>query len=341
MQGASLPCFGFDMLRQGNGMIKIHLRPRSINGDERSRCYRVAQQDLAVDLALDVLSGFEQTCPDRVKGAMAGAPVSRMDEAQLLYQGPGWIGNEWREVVCWSVPSGYQLSVAGIGRFWISEAGDAIACVEEETTADFDNVVQTVLGPALIVALAKRDVWSFHGSAVAVADRAILFLGESRKGKSTLGHWLDRQEGNAWRRIGDDIMPVSQSKDGLDALPYFPQLKLPQESQPCFGLPERLPIDAIYVLGRPADGEAVKVRSLGTQEGTLSLVRHTVASRLFDAELLEKHLDFCVSAAANIPVRQLVYPLTRAALPQVQAALMTDLSLQPGSAWRLTVNSQQ
>jgi hypothetical protein len=188
-------------------------------------------------------------------------------------------------------------------------------------------IVEAMLGPALTLALAQRDVWCWHASAVLIDGRAVAFLGESGQGKSTLARWLNQQNRETWQRIGDDILPVAAAEDGVDVLPHFPQLKVAADKQPSLGLPERIPLAAVYVLGRPAHGTEteIAINPLSAQEGALALVRHTVASRLFDADLLTKQLDFCVQAAADIPLRQLIYPLRAEALPLVEQALRQDL----------------
>ena len=55
----------------------------------------------------------------------------------------------------------------------------------------------------------------------------------------------------------------------------------------------------------------------------LALVRHTVAARLFTAELLRQHVDACARLAASADVVRLRYPHRHEALAQVKAALFT------------------
>ncbi|MCB0243469.1 MAG: hypothetical protein KDI12_08675, partial [Anaerolineae bacterium] len=60
---------------------------------------------------------------------------------------------------------------------------------------------------------------------------------------------------------------------------------------------------------------------LDNKTATLALLSHTVAARLFDANLLRRHLSFCAEVAASVPVRRLVYPHRPDALAAVKALL--------------------
>jgi hypothetical protein len=51
-----------------------------------------------------------------------------------------------------------------------------------------------------------------------------------------------------------------------------------------------------------------------------------VAARLFDAPLLERHLEFCAAVAGSVPVRTLRFTRRLKYLPAMVAALRTDLA---------------
>jgi len=188
-------------------------------------------------------------------------------------------------------------------------------------------IEEALVGTALILALALRGVWCLHASAVAVDGQAVALLGESGYGKSTLAAYLASDPDLPWRRAGDDVLPVAMTQAGLVALPHFPQLKLAPDAQPAAGLPQSLPLQAVYVLAGPAQGSGgVAVEPLGTAEASLALVRHTVAARLFDRELLAQHLGFCAGASASLPLHRMFYPHRWDVLPQVREAIARDLA---------------
>ena len=118
----------------------------------------------------------------------------------------------------------------------------------------------------------------------------------------------------------DDILPVFSSPQGVAALPHFPQLKLPAADQYPLDAPAVLPLGAVYVLSAPAP--AVEIRPLGHRQAMPAMIRHTIATRLFDRRLLAAHLAFCAGVAARVPVWSLAYPHQPEGLPQVREMIM-------------------
>ncbi|MFP4346563.1 MAG: hypothetical protein ACLFU8_17905 [Anaerolineales bacterium] len=206
--------------------------------------------------------------------------------------------------------------IKAIATFHIWRPGNTIHISQLETQIPSELLLEITLGPPLMLALA------LHASAALdPAGNLLLFAGESGRGKSTLARYLGQQPG--WRRVADDILPVEAQADGLIALPHFPQLKIPADRQPSVGLPQRLPVSALYLLGDAAPD--VRVAALSPLEGAFGLIRHTVASRLFDRPLLAQHMEFARTAALRLPVRRLHYPRRLDALPGVQEALLADV----------------
>lgn len=244
-----------------------------------------------------------------------------------VFAGEGWVGDRDRWITCRYGPAGYALRIEDSGLYHVLADGSQALQLQMDREASNVSIDDAVGGPLVMLALALQGNWCLHASAVKLAGRTVAFLGESGTGKSTLADWLAREGGVSVLRVADDILPVKAGESGLEALPHFPQLKLAADAQPALNLPERMPLDAVYVLSRPAAGELVAIQPLDGQAAVLKLVRHTAASRLFAPDLLVKHLDFCVQAAANVPVRQLSYPLTQAALPTVRKAIASDLGL--------------
>lgn len=108
------------------------------------------------------------------------------------------------------------------------------------------------------------------------------------------------------------------------ALPHFPQLKLAPTEQPGPATPEAVALGGIYQLAEGEVGDPTITR-LAAQEATLTLVRHTVAARLFDQQLLADHLAFCARLAESVPVKRLHYRRSFDSLPRVSRAIGQDL----------------
>jgi hypothetical protein len=73
------------------------------------------------------------------------------------------------------------------------------------------------------------------------------------------------------------------------------------------------------------DEDEIKIRRLGHREASLALVRHTVAARLFDKDLLAQHLHFCAQATQMVNVYELSYPHNLELLPSVKDKLVEHM----------------
>ncbi len=323
----------------------------------RAREYRVAGRPLVTDVPLLALAAFgrdsptpgpRDAWPERTGDLDAEGPAT----THLVFRGRGWIGGAQRVVEYRAGPLGCRLAVAGGGEYWIASDGSRIERLVPEPEGQASLGIETVLGPALVLALALQGPFCLHASSAAFGQRAIAFLGESQSGKSTLAAHLGGEGGPAWQRLADDVLPVAAVGGGPVALPHFPQLKLSPEEQPAPDGPEQLPLAAVYILDAPEGGggvdagsaaasaastvassdseghTAVAIHPLGTRQAMLALVRHTVASRLFDGALAARHMAFCTEVAAAVPVRRLAYPRRRALLPRVRAAIEADLQVE-------------
>jgi hypothetical protein len=287
----------------------------------RIRHYDLAGCRLTADLDCEALAAFE--VPGADPGEAPLRPVNPPFGDRPFFDAEAWIAGGDRRVSCGQDGAGgYRLEVAGIGKFQVAAEG-AIRADALAPGITPEQLAETVLGPALILALALRAIYCLHAAAAANGDRAIGLLGVSGAGKSTLASRLAQLD--AWRRVADDVLPVCCEAGMPFALPRFPQLKLTRADQVA-AMDGRLRLAAIYVLAPPgADPEAVAVRPLDGHAAIVALARHTVASRLFAPSLLSSHLAFCVEVAARVPIRSLEFPRCEAALARVAAAIGADL----------------
>jgi len=231
----------------------------------------------------------------------------------------GLVGGEQREVETWSAPPGLLLKVAGGSDFYITPGGQYVVKAARDgnvlpsplTGLDRD----ILLGPALVLALALRGTWSLHASAATFKDKLIVFLAESGQGKSTLATYL---AGAGWQLVADDILPVTGDPSGMQAWPRFPQLKLPPESQPGPHLSEQLPLGKICLLLPAGKDDTPAVQLIPPGEAVKALLAHTAGARLFEPDLLSRHLEFCARSATQVPAYRLAYPHRRDALPIIK-----------------------
>ena len=297
-------------------------------GDEDSPgSYRIAGHAVNIRPALPALEPFStlgQPGHDRVpidpEGSVSRQPVP--GQAPFLRRAEGWVAGRDRWVECRAWPGGrYALTIEGIGSFRIlPDGGDTLIATELPVS---DLSVAAVFGPVLALTLGWRHVWILHASAVVREGDVRVFLGPSEAGKSTLAEYLASRSEEGWRAVADDLLPVRFREGGLEALPRYPQHGWSSGEQWSTGLPEALPIGALYRLGEPDPGVGEPaLRGLAGRKAVETGVRQTLSAGLFDHLLLERHLEFCGRVAEEVPVFALEYPRDRALLPTVEGLLL-------------------
>ena len=158
--------------------------------------------------------------------------------------------------------------------FWV----DADGCRANLTHCALDPV-PWLFGPVLILALARLGVYCLHASAFREeGDVASVFVGHSGAGKSSLARAVSKRAGA--QRLCDDITPIALRDGKLYVLPRFPQLKLAAVDQ---NLPEAVPLKRLVLLNAARSGLASEQQELGQRALFDTLIRHTVATRLYSS----------------------------------------------------------
>ena len=250
-------------------------------------------------------------------------PVGR-GRAATVFSGMGWIVDRQRSIECRVEPRAHRLRIGGVGSFWVTADGSSLGCSRMDPGSDPNLGRLALLGPAMTLALALQGIFCLHASGVEVASGVLAFAGESGAGKSTLARILIESSVLGRRRAADDILPIDLAAGQPMARSDFPQLKLPSGEQPYLTGPSSLPLRAVFLLQPPRAAGTVRVEKVAARHSALALIRHTVAARLFDARLLERHLHFFAAVAERIPVCRLSYPWRPDSLPLVAEALAAD-----------------
>ncbi|HKW11617.1 MAG TPA: hypothetical protein VJO33_14625 [Gemmatimonadaceae bacterium] len=100
---------------------------------------------------------------------------------------------------------GFRLVYSHAGTFDIARDGSSIVWYHNRTAIP-ELVRSIVLGPAISLALELAGFLCLHGSAVAIGETAVAFVGPKHYGKSTLATALTTAGG---RLVGDDLLVVS------------------------------------------------------------------------------------------------------------------------------------
>ncbi len=187
-------------------------------------------------------------------------------------------------------------------------------------------LIESLLGPVTIFSLALDSIFCMHTSSVNYNKRAILFIGKSCTGKSTLASFLDKNSDGMFNRVSDDITPVTSINNNYYVLPHFPQLKLKPREQYSIKKPSKIKISAIYLLDKSKRRKSVKISDLNQRQIVLSLISNTVASRLFDKEINSDHLRFCSDLSESINIKKLSFPDDIKFLKEISCKIIEDIN---------------
>ena len=246
--------------------------------------------------------------------------------------------------VNWSLPkpleswSYFQLDGDSAYLCWQVVGKFLVRAGKEITIEPFVDVEESVirlplLGSVLAMALHQRQLLILHGSAVAINDRAVIFIGAKGQGKSTMTATL---YGRGHRLITDDVAALKVNSFGVHTLiPGFPQIKLwPEAVEATLGddvetlrkihpeIEKRarptlkrfsttpLTVGKIYVLGT---GTTPQIKPLKSQDAVTSLIANSYVPMLLGKEFRRDrqtalHFYQCANIAKSLTVCRLERP---------------------------------
>ena len=295
------------------------------------KLHQIAEHRFYTDLEL---RGLEPFATDGGPAEDLPAKPSIQDRhSRQVFRGTSLVAGLSRQVECRWGSAGYELGIRDVGVFHLTPDGQSIRLAHRALSCSDDALFHVFLGPVLILAMAMRGAFSLHASSVCRDGKAILFLGPSSAGKSTLARTLASLPEQGWRRLADDILPVTLGQE--PTVPVcrsgYPQPKLAAAEQPFLNEAPEVPVADAYVLNSvdaattKKVAEKVSLQSLDGTASVLALIQHTVGSRLFAPPLLASHLSFCTELARRVRVRRLHYPREAAAVAAVAQLLSSEL----------------
>jgi hypothetical protein len=236
----------------------------------------------------------------------------------------------------------------GIGEFLVSADGGRIECRRSECAAA-ESFEIYLLGQALSFALVRRGFEPLHATAVVVDGEAVVFLGQSGFGKSTLAaSFLDA----GYQVLTDDLLVLHERAGGLVAHPGPPWIKLfPKLARSFFGegivgtpmnagtpkllLPlggsrscaDAVPLRTIYALASPRSASrtpGIRIERLSPRAGFVELTNNTFNYRVVDRDRLERQFMGAAALVAVAPVKRLHYARALSLLPAVRDEILSD-----------------
>jgi hypothetical protein len=221
-------------------------------------------------------------------------------------------------------PEGTLLSIAEAGRYLIKDGRTILA--ERSPSGSERNLRLFLLGSALGALLHQRGLLPLHANGIEIEGRAVLFLGHSGAGKSTMAAWFHDR---GFRILSDDVCVVTMDGQGeLTAHPGIPRLRLWSEALRASGRAEDdfelafdesekfnvpvaakestgpLPLDQIYLLGKATTGtDGPVIERLQGVEAVDALVSNTYrGAYLSYIGGTQRHLMTCLHLVRSVPV---------------------------------------
>jgi len=234
------------------------------------------------------------------------------------------------------------LSFPDVGRFDLSTPDRII--LEPDPDACDTVLALFLVGPVLALVMQRRGTLVLHASAVGCDHGAVLFVGASGWGKSTLAAALDNA---GFPLLADDVAAVSFAGTRPNVAPASRVLRLWPDSLRALGSdPARLPrvrdetekrfhtidrpfpdgavpVTAAYVLGR---ADMPTVQPLDPRLGFAELVRHTYVARYLARADQVAHFEQCARLAASVPILRLDRTDSLSALPELTRLVASDIA---------------
>jgi hypothetical protein len=226
-----------------------------------------------------------------------------------------------------------EIAVNGLaGRFQMKQGREIV--VDPVPGAD-PALLRVLLAGRMMAFLLRQRGWlPLHGSGVLLDGQAVLFLGASGAGKSTVAAAFHARSHQV---ITDDVAPVRVTREGEWILrPAGPVLRLLDDSRSVFGGKEPrgdfqwdkhvfdlsgngrmdlAPVRRIYVL---ADGDLLGQELVSPLNAAHVLSQTSfIKPRRTNKEALAIHLRDCSALASGVPVFRLTRPRSLAALPEL------------------------
>jgi hypothetical protein len=238
----------------------------------------------------------------------------------------------------------------GLGEFLVSARGHLITARQFDA-ANPESFQVYLLGQALSFALVKCGFEPLHATTVVVNGEAVVFLGESGFGKSSLAACFLEA---GCRMLTDDLLVLKKLAGGFLAYPGPPRIKLfPKLARRFLGNVSNgvamnsetkklifplgtirrceipTPLKAVYTLASPREvfrKQPVRIETLSPRSSFLELVKNTFNYRVVNSDRLERQFNETAGVVSVAPVKKISYPRVLNHLPAVRDAILADLN---------------
>lgn len=244
----------------------------------------------------------------------------------------------------------FLLRYPGIADFEIRSETKEIVCHVEVGTG-FDTVRHLLLDHVLPFLLSEGNRLVLHGSGILVAGGAVVFLGESGRGKSTLSASFCGQQTPL---LTDDNILLEMRDGKFECVPSYPGLRLwPGAASTMLAdsintssvahystklriktgdeqLPfasERVPLNRLYLLAESNDFDrTIQIKKLPPQKAFFTISDHAYRLDFKERTLLKDQFYFMSSLVKSFPVYSLTFPRDFSLLPAVRQTILDHLT---------------
>lgn len=242
--------------------------------------------------------------------------------------------------------TGHWLRFLNLADFKISLDGYQVTCFPAKAVPD-ETIRHLLLDQVLPRVLAFHGKLMFHASAVKFGEGVLLFMGDSRAGKSTLAGALHRA---GYSALCDDCVWIKEQDGQVIALPSYPGLRLWGDSvDVLFGSKQTtqrmahystkqrinlLGLDSvIYQSGAPLlgvillqpsndPGTPLDLQLQGLREGYLSIIKQSFFLDQGDIAQLQAKMQKLAEITPKINIWRLNYPRDYDQLPIIQDLIL-------------------
>lgn len=239
---------------------------------------------------------------------------------------------------------GFCLRFPGDADFHIDAESMAVSCTPAPDVSP--DLLETLFVNSVLPVIGNHSgQLNLHGSACALPGGAAAFIGQSRRGKTTLAGACARA-GHPF--LTEDVIRLAGQPPLYDIVPVRPCLRLFGDSaaflqnetvQPGAELTKTTlaasaqlpfseaaaPLRAIYVLG-PGKAETPSFVAIDPQHALPEVMQHAFVLDVEDKPRLHAHFERLTDLVLSIPFVMLDYPRNFSDLPKVVAAIAEDVA---------------
>ncbi len=239
-------------------------------------------------------------------------------------------------IVFHASPEMLLLCIDKVARYFVSNGNKII--VEPNHNADADLVCLYLYGSAFGALLFQRGVLPLHGSSIVTPKGAVLFVGHSGFGKSTMAGVFHKR---GYQILSDDVSAVTSIDDIPHIFPSYPRILLWEDSIAHIGMDStglkqaharenkfQVPVSnsfaeepsslhAIYVINPLAD-VAIEITPLDGFAKIHSLTEHTYRGQFLEGmKLTSRHFSQISAVAAHAHMFRVDRPIDAVRIEEV------------------------